>query len=384
MTRVIVSGPIANKPGNGGIAWNVLSYVRGLERLGHEVILVEAIVPEACTDRYGRPACFEESYNLAHFKAVVSQFQLLRSALIYNRGEKAYGMAPSELADVTRNAQLLINISGNLSLEAPFDAVPCRVYVDEDPGYTQFWQMTGVEGLNLAGHDHYVTIGENIGRADCSIPRGDYDWRPTRQPVVLDDWPVVPADGPLRFTTVASWRGAFGSVEFEGRRFGLKAHEFRKFVALPCLVDCARFEIALDIHEGDAADLDSLVRHAWVISDPSQLVADPLRFREYVQSSSAEFSVSQGIYVDTNSGWFSDRSARYLASGRPVLVQDTGFGRSIASGEGLLSFRTMDEALAGVRAIQEDYDRHSRAARALAERYFSSDEILSNLLEQVL
>lgn len=384
MTRIIVGGPIANKPGNGGIAWNVLSYVRGLERLGHEVTFVEAIAPEACVNAQGAPACFEDSINLAHFKTVVSQLQMSRSVLTSNPGKKLFGATPSELSDVVRNAELLINISGNLPLEPPFEAVPCKVYIDEDPGYTQFWQITGVEGLNLAGHDHHFTIGENIGSAGCSIPRGDYDWRPTRQPILLDDWPVTPAPHSFRFTTVGSWRGAYGSVEFEGRRFGLKAHEFRKFLPVPALVDGAAFEIALDIHEGDAADLDALFRNRWRIEDPSRVAADPLSFREYVQASSAEFSVAQGIYVDTNSGWFSDRSARYLAAGRPVLVQDTGFGRIIPEGEGLLSFRDLDDAVAGVQSIRKDYDRHARAARALAESHFSSGPILSNLLEQVL
>jgi hypothetical protein len=371
MTRIIVSGPIANKPGNGGIAWNVLSYVRGLKRLGHEVAFVEAIAPEACVDANRGRTEFADSANLAYFKAIVTRFDLCPAALLYNRGEQAFDAGVPDIADLARHAGLLVNISGNLPLDPPFDAIPCKVYIDEDPGYTQFWQVTGVAGLN-------------IGREDCTIPRGDYDWRPTRQPVVLEDWPVAPAAPSPRFTTVGSWRGAYGSVEFEGHRFGLKAHEFRKFVSVPRLVADATFEIALDIHEGDAADRDALLRNRWCIEDPSLLVADPVSFGRYVRDSAAEFSVAQGIYVDTNSGWFSDRSARYLASGRPVLVQDTGFGRSIPVGEGLLAFGDLDGAVAGCRAILDDYDCHARAARALAETHFSSDRILSNLLEQVL
>ena len=211
MTRIIVSGPIANKPGNGGIAWNVISYVRGMERLGHEVAFVEAIASDACTDAHGRCSGFTESANLAYFKTVVSQLMLRNAALVYNRGEQVYGAGSCEITDLARNADLLVNISGNLPLEPLFDAIHCKVYVDEDPGYTQFWQVMGVGGLNLDGHDFYFTIGENIGRDDCTIPRGDYNWRPTRQPVVLDDWPIKPVHGPFRFTTVGSWRGAYGS-----------------------------------------------------------------------------------------------------------------------------------------------------------------------------
>ena len=382
MTSIIVSGPIANKPGNGGIAWNVLSYVRGLERLGHQVTFIEEIAPEACVDRKGAPVRFEESFNLAHFQTVTAQFDL-RSALVYNRGERIIGSTVAELAELARRADLLLNISGHLSLEPPFDAIPSKVYLDEDPGYTQFWQVMGVGGLRLAGHDFHFTIGENIGRDDCSIPHGDFDWRPTRQPVLLEDWPCRFDSSASRFTTVASWRGAYGSVEYEGHRFGLKVHEFRKFFSVPTMLDAA-FEVALDILEGDAADLQALLDNGWQVTDPRTLVADPMRFRQYIRDSSAEFSVAQGIYVDTNSGWFSDRSVRYLAAGKPVLVQDTGFRRCIPTGEGLLAFTDLDEAVAGARDIIENYQRHAHAARELAETYFSSDRILTTLLEQVL
>lgn len=382
--RIIVSGPIANKPGNGGIAWNVLSYVRGLQQLGHDVAFVESIAPDACTDAWGQPAKFSDSVNLAHFRTTASQLGLPHAILMYNNGEHIYGATRAEVAETARHADLLVNISGHLALEPPFDAIPCKLYIDEDPGYTQFWQVTGVRGLNLAGHDFYFTIGENIGQSNCTIPRGDYDWRPTRQPVVLNDWPSEPAPNPARFTTVASWRGAYGRVEYEGGTFGLKAHEFRRFITVPTKVREAAFEIALDIHPGDAADLEALHRSGWNIIDPSAIVADPIGFQRYVQGSGAEFSVAQGIYVETNSGWFSDRSARYLACGRPVLVQDTGFERNIPVGEGLLTFQTLGEAVASAHEILNHYADHAEAARALAESHFSSNRILSNLLEQVL
>jgi hypothetical protein len=185
-----------------------------------------------------------------------------------------------------------------------------------------------------------------------------------------------------RFTTVASWRGAFGPVQVGGRTFGLKVHEFRKFLELPQRVP-ATFEIALDIHPADQKDRAALEQHGWLLVDPREVAGDAAVFRCYVQESGAEFSVAQGIYVDTNSGWFSDRSVRYLASGKPVLVQDTGFGRHLPVGKGLVSFRTLDEAVRGTEAIATDYEGHCQAARELAGQYFDSDKVLSQMLEEI-
>jgi hypothetical protein len=216
----------------------------------------------------------------------------------------------------------------------------------------------------------------------CSIPTNGIQWRKTRQPVVLGDWPVTAASDPFRFTTIASWRGSFGAVEHNGNKYGLKVHEFRKFVELPSRLDHI-FEIALDIHAGDKRDLDLLHGQGWHTVKPRAVAADPHSFRKYVQDSGAEFSVAQGIYVETNSGWFSDRTVRYLASGKPVLVQNTGFGENLPIGNGLVGFRTMDEAIAGAESITADYARHSQAARHIAECYFNSDEVLGKLLDEL-
>jgi hypothetical protein len=161
----------------------------------------------------------------------------------------------------------------------------------------------------------------------------------------------------------------------------LKVHEFRRFLPLPRRAPGA-FELALNIHPADAEDRQALEAHGWRLTDPGHASADPDAFRRFVQGSGAEFSVAQGIYVDTNSGWFSDRTVRYLASGKPALVQDTGFSRNLPVGEGLLAFRTLEEAVAGAESITRDYEHHSRAARAVAEEFFDSDRVLGRLVEQ--
>jgi hypothetical protein len=201
--------------------------------------------------------------------------------------------------------------------------------------------------------------------------------------VLLEDWPFVdPHAGFNRFTTIASWRGSFGQVEAGGRRFGLKVHEFRKVIDLPRLAGLD-FEIALDIHPADVRDRDSLLAHGWQLVDPKAASGDPFDFRRYVQQSGAEFSVAQGIYVETNSGWFSDRTVRYLASGKPALVQDTGFSRHLPVGRGLMTFRTPQEAADGARHIAREYEAHAEAARAIATDFFKSDIVLGKVLDDV-
>jgi hypothetical protein len=198
---------------------------------------------------------------------------------------------------------------------------------------------------------------------------------------VLGEWPVADDGDPGRFTTIGAWRGAFGPVQFGGRTYSLKVHEFRKVIELPRRSP-QRFEIALDIHPGDDRDREALEAHGWTLVDPRATVPGPLEFRDYVQGSGAEFSVAQGIYVETNSGWFSDRTVRYLASGRPVLVQDTGFSDNLPVGEGLLAFTDLDGAVAGAERIASDYEHHRDAARAIAEAHFDSDTVLARFLEE--
>jgi hypothetical protein len=201
--------------------------------------------------------------------------------------------------------------------------------------------------------------------------------------VVLDQWPVRANGAIERFTTVGAWRGAFGPVEIDGSTFGLKVHEFRKVIELPKLVDLT-FEIALDIHPADAKDREALVANGWKLVDPRTEVPGPREYRRYVQESGAEFSVAQGIYVDTRSGWLSDRTVDYLASGKPALVQDTGFSSNYVVGEGLVPFRTLDEAARGAKRIEADYETHSAAARALAAEHFDSDKVLTRFLDETL
>jgi hypothetical protein len=383
MSLIVVSGVLANKPGNGGAAWTRLSWVLGLKRLGCDVYFIEQIAPGTCADASGARCELDQSVNLAYFRHVTERFGLRgTSALVSEDDGRAIGLSATELVHVADAADLLVNISGHLTLETLKPRFRKRVFIDQDPGYTQFWHVDALAEDRLRDHNFYFTVGENIGTPDCAIPTGDIEWRPIRQPVVLDEWPASTHESPMRFTTVASWRGPYGRVTHNGVQFGLKAHEFRRFVTLPKLTG-HHFEIALEVDPADRQDVESLQTNAWRIVDPKSVAGDPFKFRSYIQESSAECSVAQGIYVETRSGWFSDRTVRYLASGKPALVQETGFGRNYPTGRGLVPFRTLEEAARGADLIMRDYEVHSRAARTIAEEFFDSDKVLASLLGNV-
>src|SRR4051812_4966943 len=376
MKTIIVSGALANKYRNGGGAWERLSWVLGLRRLGFDVYFVEQIAAESCVDVNGQIAPFADCVNLAWFRSVTEWFGVAdKSVLIYASGEECAGTSWTQLLKVAEAAELLVNLSGHLTHPELIQRIRRKAYVDVDPGFTQFWHADPSLPFQVAEHDHYFTIGDNIGQADCPIPTNGLAWRPIRQPVVLDFWPVASQTADCRFTTVASWRGAYGPLTVGTKRFGIKAHEFRKFIQLPKIVH-HQFEIALDIHPGERDDLRLLEENDWHLVDPLETTGDPARFRQYIEQSGAEFSVAQGIYVDTNSGWFSDRTTRYLASGKAALVQDTGFRRNLPTGVGLLTFHDLDDAVAGAKAIASDYGAHCAAARQIAEEYFDSDKVL--------
>ena len=363
---IVVAGALAAKPGNAGGAWERFSYAAGFRQLGFDVLFLEevAVVPGAAALRW--------------FDDAAAFFGFPEAAAIVGPGGWSHGRPRDDVRRVVAGSALVVNLSGNLRAADPLDAARHTAYVDVDPGFTQIWHADPGVGYLVPRHDHYFTIGENIGTAGCPIPTGGLPWKPTRQPLLLDAWPAAPSPGCGRFTTIAAWRSPFGSLLHEGVTYGLKVHEFRRLLELPRRVQ-ATFELALEIHDGDARDRDALLSAGWKIVPPAVAVPTPAAFRDFIQRSDAEWSVAQGVYAHTASGWFSDRSTRYLASGKPVLVQDTGLA-TIPTGEGVVTFRTLDDAVAGAERIIRDYAVHARAARRIAETHFASDLVLGRLL----
>jgi hypothetical protein len=353
---------VAGDPGQGGATWAVLQYVLGLQRLGHDVRLVEP-VPDL------RPEV------VAYFQDVVSAFELQgRAALLVAGTRETVGASYDSLL----GADVLLNVSGMLQEEQVLGEVPARVYLDLDPAFNQLWHA--VEGIDMRfdGHTHFVTVGQAIGTASCSVPTCGRDWIPTLQPVVLERWPVPEGLDRNAFTTVGNWRG-YGSIEHEGVFYGQKAHSVRELVSLPRRTG-ERFELALAIHDDETADLAALEENGWCLVDPREAASTPDRYWRFVRGSKAELGVAKSGYVASRCGWFSDRSACYLASGRPVVAQETGLSDFLPVGEGLFAFRTADDVLAAIEELARAYERHRRAARALAEDLLDSDRVLARLL----
>jgi hypothetical protein len=358
---LIVAGALAQKPDHGGHAWVFLQYLLGFRRLGFDVLFIDRLGSDARGTRYVQ--------NVMNFFGL--PFSLIDR-------KRTVGLSREEVLARARHSSLLLNVMGFLDDDEILAAAPKRVFLDIDPGFGQMWRELGLVDI-FAGHDSFVTIGENVGSAECKVPTCGLQWVTTRQPVVLDEWPRQRSNNGDSFTSVASWRGAYGPLEYGGKRYGLRVHEFRKFSPLP-RVTGQKFELALDINPDEAADLELLSTNRWAFADPRTVAADPWSYRSYIQRSSAEFMVAKNMYVETRSGWFSDRSICYLATGKPVLVQDTGLDGRYPVGDGIVTFSTLDEAVVGVETIAIDYGRHSEAARAIAEDYFDSDKVLTRLL----
>ena len=376
---IVVAGGLAQRAGYGGHAWVFLHYLLGLRRLGFDVLFVDRLEPDWCTDEGGESIA-EQSRRLAYLQETMRAFgRPIPYAVLYDGGRRVLGMERNELAAKLRGSVMLLDVMGFLGDDELLDAAPLRVFVDIDPGFPQMWRALGWADV-LSRHDAYVTVGANIGRRDCRIPTCGIDWLTTRPPVVLEHWPVQAGAG-RAITTVAAWRGPFARIEYEGETYGLRAHEFRQFASLPRRTD-ASFELALDIDPADRRDHELLVGQGWALAQPRAVADGVTNYRSYVQQSSAELMIAKGMYVKTRSGWFSDRSASYLAASRPVITQDTAFDKHLPTGKGLFKFLTMDDILAAVDAIETDYAGNCAAAREIADQYFGAERVVGKLMQQ--
>jgi hypothetical protein len=352
--KILVSGMMAGDPYQGGATWAVLQYVLGFRRLGHDVWFVEPVKDATgCAD---------------YFQQVVTEFDLT-------------GRATLNTTDDVCDADLLLNISGMLTDEALLSRIPVRVYLDIDPGFNQLWHAAQGINMRFAGHTNFVTIGLAIGRPECPVPTCGLPWITTLQPIVLEHWPVANVITHDALTTIGNWRG-YGSVEQAGVFYGQKAHSLRPFFALPMLTP-EKFLLAMSIHPDEKKDLAALVANGWQLMDPRVVARSPASYREFIQQSKAEFGIAKSGYVASRCGWFSDRSVCYLASGRPVIAQETGFSRFLPTGKGLHAFQTTEDVLTAIAAINSDYQEHARMARAIAEEHFDSDRVLTKLLEKL-
>lgn len=364
--KILLSGMVAGDPNQGGATWAVLQYFFGLRDLGHDVLLLE---PIAARD-------WDSSSEIrSYFRSLALPGD--RASLLLTGSKETVGTPYADVAAFASEADLLINISGMLKDEALLERVPIRAFLDLDPGFNQVWHLTGAD-MGFDRHTHFASVGQLLGGPSCAVPTCGRRWIPTLPPVALEHWPLLELLPGGTFTSVGHWR-SYGSIEHQGIHYGQRAHSLRELVELPERVD-ARLELALGIHPDEVADLEALRRCGWELVDPVAVAATPSRYAAYIRDSAAELGIAKSGYVNSRGGWFSDRSAAYLASGRPVVAQETGFSEVLPVGEGLLSFATVDEAAAAVEAVRGAPERHRIRAREIAEDLLESRAVLSRLL----
>ena len=379
--RVVVTGLIATYP-VGGVAWDYLQYVHGLAALGHEVTYLEDTGQWVYSPRL---MTFTESCdeNLAFLAGVLGDARV-PWAFRDPRGTM-HGLEPAALYARCRDADLFLNVSGSCWLRDEYRGRGVHAYVDSDPCYSQAKLAAADAGTAdalvresaemIRRHDVFFSYAENLGGPDCPIPTVGLVWHPTRPPIVLADWPLGPAPDDAPFTTVMSWKIDVTSPVIGGRTYGGKDVEFAKILALP-----SRTTAPLEIALSGAAPRDALVAAGWRLRDARDASATPESYRRYLTASRGEVSVAKEAYAATRSGWFSTRSASYLALGRPVVVQDTGLAGHYPLGDAILPFGNLDEAAAAIAAIQADHPRRSREARAVAAECFAAERVLGRLL----
>ena len=400
--RLIIMGILGRTP-LAGVSWQVLHFLEGFRRLGCDIYYIEDTGGWAYNPlekkRDSESACTYASncqYAVNHVAKLMSSFGLQDRWAYRSRVDgRVFGLSETELSRLFDSADALVNLTGSTQLFEEHARVPVRIYLETDPVTRQIELVQGDRKAIdlLEAHTHYFTYGENFGAPDCSVPLTRFHYRPTRQPIVLDGWtPDARLGSELNdqpdvracFTTIAKWRQPGKDIEWNGETYSWSKHvEFLKFIDLPRR-SRQEFELALAWEdEKDEEAIPQLTSHGWRVVDALSLSLNIAPYREYILSSLGEFTVAKDQNIRLRSGWFSDRSACYLAAGKPVVTQDTAFGNLLPIGRGLFAFRTMDDILTAIETIQSDYERHSRAAREIAEEYFDAEKVLRSLIERV-
>jgi hypothetical protein len=361
--------------GYGGNTWAFLQWVLGFRRLGFDVYYVEERQGKDLMDEDFKPAPLLESANARSFRRLIDRFDLGDRGALLEAGSAAHvGLSREDIDKIAPDVDLFLNQFG--AYTAVLGRVRRSVYLDLDPGHTQIWQERYGVDMRLRGHDLYLTIGLNLGEPGCPFPTCGVRWEKTLCPIVLAEWATDEVPGPA-FTTVASWRD-YSWVEWEGVWYAQKAEAFKAVMDLPRRVSMP-IELCLSIADSDP-ELPALRAHGWRVVSPRERVGDPDLYRRYIHGSRGEFSPVRPICSLGKSGWFSDRSGCYLAAGRPVVMEDTGLGRHVPVGLGLLTYTDLASAVQCLEAVQRDYTRHAVAAREFAREHLDSDRVLTRIL----
>jgi hypothetical protein len=395
--RIVVSGLIAQHPTLGGVAWDYLQYVLGLQRLGHDVYYLEDSgewpydeTPGAGGDDF---VARDPSPNVSHLAGLMERFGMAdRWAYRWATRPTWFGMPGRRRREVVSSADLLINVSGSLRRPQEHQPAGRLVYVDSDPGFTQVKLLLprGQRKFRrrVDAHDVHFTFGETL---PVELRATGHDWRPTRQPIVLDEWVGTPPPAGAAYTTVMSLT-SYRPLRWRGLALGQKDVTLERYLDLPRQVSGPRLQLALGgtahtnwqaIRSGNGS-LAALKRAGWSIVDPRQVTSTIDDYRRYLIGSRGEWSIAKQGYVTARTGWFSCRSACYMAAGRPVIVQDTGFVAVLPTGTGVVAFSTPEEAAAALDDVESRYSDHASAAHEIAREYFASDRVLERLVAEAM
>ena len=380
--RILVLGYLVRGP-MGGMAWHHLQYIMGLKRLGHHVCFLEdsGDTEYACYDPSRHVTGIDPSYGLKYAADCFTRLGIGDVWAYYDaHTDKWHGPAASRASQLIDDADLLINLSCSHVVRPWFEKVPIRALVDTDPLYTQIRNLQDPDRKALSvHHNRFFSFGENIGTPHAGIPDDGFPWTATRQPIFLDAWPYSQPPANASLTTVMQWN-SYPPLEYSGVRYGMKSDSFTEYLGLP-YQSKASFELAIG---GHSAPRDRLRQNGWHLHNPMEVVPDLSSYQEFIRASFGEFTVAKEGYVLSRSGWFSERSAAYLASGRSVITQDTGFTDFLPSGLGLHAFDSVDTAIAACDSVYSNPQEQSNAAYAIAAEYFDSLKVLSSLLDNCM
>lgn len=364
-----------------GVTFQFLHYLLGLRRLGYDVYYVEDS-GRWIYDPHLNDLSPDATRNVETIAPILERHGLgerwvFRGAY---EGGCCYGMSESALRDLYKSADAFLNVTGAQELRDEHLRVPRRIYVESDPFASQVKVAKADEGMirTLAQHDALFTFGESVGLPECDVPVERFKWLPTRQPVLVDLWNGG-ATGGDKYTTITTWHNKGKDIEYRGDTwYWTKDREFEKFLTVPRQRP-VRIELAATVPQSVAQMLNE---HGWAVRDSIELSRNAQAYAEYIRNSRGEFTVARDQYVRPRTGWFSDRSACYLAAGRPIITQETGFSRHLPSGRGLFGFATMDDIVAAIDAIETDYAGNCRAAKEIAEEFFAAEKVLASLMNR--
>lgn len=384
--RIVVTGLIGQYA-FGGVTWDYIQYVLGFRALGHDVWYLEDSANWAYDPVKQEPSA-DCSHNVSYLERIMREFDLGDRWIYRNEPDGRYhGVADEREAEkILSEADVLANVSGACWLRPITAGVKTKLFLDGDPMFTHIKLTRGSADYldRVRAHDHHFTFGLNVGQPGCRVPLAGLQWRPTVQPIALEWWEktLMPpaachtADG--AWTTVMNW-ASYKPEEFEGETYGQKDIEFLHYADLPSRTP-EKFVLAMGQGPGKSRPTEYLESQRWKIIEPDIHLPDYASYHDFLSNSKAEWSIAKNGYVKSHSGWFSCRSACYLAAGKPVVVQDTGWSDHLPSGDGVLAFRTMEEAVTAIDTVAKNYSHHCEAARTYAREYFDAAKVCADLL----